>query len=228
MTSLILAIETSASMCSVALVKDGSLIGEVSETLMHGQAARFMALVAQLFSTFSYDIQQVTHVVVNRGPGSFTGIRLGLAAAYGFASAGNIPLLGVTSFQIHRHKGQGNEGPILIALDTRRDDFYTCFYKPHSTDYEWARVVNLEGLKQCINSFKSQKPLTLLTDKNEDIFKEGLTDKQLQVHAQILTAKDGALMADGFLKTSCMRNTFSKEPFYLRPAAVYENPPRSI
>ncbi|MEI8320498.1 MAG: tRNA (adenosine(37)-N6)-threonylcarbamoyltransferase complex dimerization subunit type 1 TsaB [Alphaproteobacteria bacterium] len=204
--TLILSLETSAQMCSVALTDNGNVIAEVSEELSHGQSAVLMDFIGRVFEKSGCKAQQLTHVAVNRGPGSFTGIRLGLAAAYGFSVAGKLPILGLSSFQIHRYLA--GQGAMLIALDTRRDDFYGCFYGEKDVQPQWTKIMTVQDIKG--------EKVQLITDKL-------ISGTQGEFHEKVqqLTAKNGGLAAWHFLQQGKI-DVFSKEPFYLRPAAVYE------
>ena len=140
---LILGIETSASLCSVCLWSERRSVASLTEDVGFGHASVFFDLLERLEGQLAvqpgvqpevqsgvrsnYSLIDLTHVAVTRGPGSFTGIRVGLSIANGMALAGEMPLLGLTVFDVVRHRTQPN-GPVCVALDTKRQDFYTAFY----------------------------------------------------------------------------------------------------
>ena len=120
---IILGIETSSSLCSVCFWSEGRLLASVEKDIGFGHASVFFELLAQLESQSGYALKGASHVAVTRGPGSFTGIRVGLSIAKGISMAGNLPLLGLTVFDVVRY-GLYPKKPVCIALDTKRQDFY--------------------------------------------------------------------------------------------------------
>lgn len=212
--SYILSIETSANNCSVSLMRSGKLIGEVTEYMIHGHAGALIPCIERLWRITSCTPKDITYIAVNRGPGSFTGIRLGLAAAYGFAYAGGLPILGLTSFQLHYCKASPQH-PTIVALDTRRGDFYTCFYQDSNLMEEQAKIMSRTDLSIILATLKG--PLHIISDIPLDI---PLPDKCLHT-LQSLNATDVGKTAHSFLETK-KKNIFSKEPYYLRLPSVFE------
>ena len=94
---LILAFETSAKAASVALFQDGKLLGESYQNtgLTHSQT--LMVMAEDMLKQCGFAAKDVTHVAVAAGPGSFTGVRIGVAAAKGLAWAAGKPCCGVST-----------------------------------------------------------------------------------------------------------------------------------
>ena len=96
---LILAFETSAKAASVALMDDKKLLGESYQNtgLTHSQT--LMVMAEDLLKQCGKTVADVTAVAVAEGPGSFTGVRIGVAAAKGFAWGGELPCYGVSTLE---------------------------------------------------------------------------------------------------------------------------------
>ena len=96
---LILAFETSAKAASVALMQDSKIIGSSYQNtgLTHSQT--LMVMAQDLLSQCGFAPADVSHVAVAAGPGSFTGVRIGVAAAKGFAWGGELPCCGVSTLE---------------------------------------------------------------------------------------------------------------------------------
>lgn len=125
---LILAFETSAKAASVALLEDGKLLGESYQNtgLTHSQTLMVMAenLLAQCGKT----VEDVTAVAVAAGPGSFTGVRIGVAAAKGFAWGREIPCYGVSTLEAMALSLGAYQGYVCPCMDARRNQVYNSVF----------------------------------------------------------------------------------------------------
>ena len=126
---LILAFETSAKACSAALLKDDSLLGEAYQNtgLTHSQTLLVMA--EDLMKQCGVTENDIDAVAVAAGPGSFTGVRIGVAAAKGFAWGREIPCCGVSTLEaMAANLGVWN-GYILPVMDARRQQVYCGLFR---------------------------------------------------------------------------------------------------
>ena len=126
---LILAFETSAKAASVALMDGGKLLGESYQNtgLTHSQT--LMVMAEDLIKTCGYTPQDIQAVAVAAGPGSFTGVRIGVAAAKGFAWGSEIPCYGVSTLEAMALSLGVYEGHVLAAMDARRNQVYTATFQ---------------------------------------------------------------------------------------------------
>ena len=95
----ILSVDTSATAASVALSEEGKLIGEtfINTSLTHSQT--LIPMVEQLLNNTKTEISDIGAIAVNAGPGSFTGVRIGVAAVKGLAFANDIPCVSVSTLE---------------------------------------------------------------------------------------------------------------------------------
>lgn len=128
--ALILNIETSTKTCSVNLSKDGILLDYreiTSEKYVHSE--KLHSLIQETFKSLSIEFQELNAVAVCSGPGSFTGLRIGVASAKGIAFALGIPLISMNSIKImiESFKPESvNKNAILFPMiDARRQEVYT-------------------------------------------------------------------------------------------------------
>lgn len=96
---LILAINTAEAACDVALVRGGDVLAEQREDLLRGQDGRLPELVDEVLASHGATLGDLDRLVVVTGPGSFTGIRIGVAFVRGLALALDIPAIGITSLE---------------------------------------------------------------------------------------------------------------------------------
>ena len=125
---LILAFETSAKAASTALLEDGKLLGESYQNtgLTHSQTLLVMA--QDLLKQCGKTPQDVTAVAVAEGPGSFTGVRIGVAAAKGYAWGKGLPCCGVSTLEAMAESLGLYEGFICPVMDARRSQVYNALF----------------------------------------------------------------------------------------------------
>ncbi|MDO5544314.1 MAG: tRNA (adenosine(37)-N6)-threonylcarbamoyltransferase complex dimerization subunit type 1 TsaB [Eubacteriales bacterium] len=125
---LILAFETSAKAASVALLEDGKLLGEGYQNtgLTHSQT--LMVMAENLLSQCGKTVADVTAAAVAAGPGSFTGVRIGVAAAKGFAWGREIPCYGVSTLEAMALSLGVYQGYICPCMDARRSQVYNAVF----------------------------------------------------------------------------------------------------
>ena len=126
---LILAFETSAKAGSVALLDDQKLLGESYQNtgLTHSQT--LMVMAEDLLKQCGKTVADVTAVAVAEGPGSFTGVRIGVAAAKGFAWGGQIPCFGVSTLEAMAESLGVYDGYVCACMDARRNQVYNGLFK---------------------------------------------------------------------------------------------------
>jgi len=126
----VLAIETSSAYCSVSLFNEATQIAGNTLPLERGHATVLIPMIQDLLKNTHISLHDLTQVAVGRGPGSFTGLRVGMAAAQGISVSLNIPLKTVTTFEaILEMIAPSSRSHALILIDTKRGDFYACIYK---------------------------------------------------------------------------------------------------
>jgi tRNA threonylcarbamoyladenosine biosynthesis protein TsaB len=124
---MILHLETSTKICSVALSKNGELFDFIetsSDQFIHGEALTVM--IDQLLKRNSIDIKSLLAISISLGPGSYTGLRIGLATAKGLSFGLGIPFIGVSSLEslISLARAKHPDATIAAAFDARRDEVF--------------------------------------------------------------------------------------------------------
>ncbi len=120
---LILGIEASGNSASVALVQAQTTLASVTRQDRHGHAGWITEMVDGLLMDASRNFSEISHIAVGCGPGSFTGIRVGLAAAHGYAIGLDIPVFGVSSLASLADGVAANQR-VLALIDTRRGHIF--------------------------------------------------------------------------------------------------------
>ena len=125
---LTLAFETSAKAASVALTENGKLLGEHYQNtgLTHSQT--LMVMAEDLLKQCNKTVSDVTAVAVAEGPGSFTGVRIGVAAAKGFAWGAELPCYGVSTLEAMAESLGIWQGYVCPVMDARRSQVYNALF----------------------------------------------------------------------------------------------------
>ena len=152
---LILAFETSAKAGSVALYRDGRLLGENYQNtgLTHSQTLLKMA--EDMLASCGVTARDVEAVAVAAGPGSFTGVRIGVAAAKGFAWGKELPCCGVSTLEAMAVGLGAYEGYVVPVMDARRSQVYTATFLAEGGQLSRItedRAISLEQLGQELKS----------------------------------------------------------------------------
>ena len=124
----VLAIDTALAACSAAVLDtaNGGLIASESLPMLRGHAEALMPLVARVMKTSGLAFGDLERVVVTTGPGSFTGLRVGISAGRGLGVAINVPVVGVTTLAAYAapYLAEDDQIPVVAAIDARHDHVY--------------------------------------------------------------------------------------------------------
>ena len=161
----ILAFETSAKAASVALLEDGKLVGESYQNtgLTHSQT--LMVMAQDLMNQCGVSVSEVDAVAVANGPGSFTGVRIGVAAAKGFAWGKQLPCYGVSTLEAMAHSLGIWQGYVCPVMDARRNQIYNALFYVNQgeiTRVEADRAIALEDLGAQLKTLEG--PIFLVGD----------------------------------------------------------------
>lgn len=132
MNTLILSIETSTSACSVALHENGHLLGTQLLNKEGSHSKRLTLLIDQLFENCERQMAELAAIAVSVGPGSYTGLRIGLATAKGLCFGLDLPLIAIPTLKILANSYQGVKSSniaLLPMLDARRMEVYSAIYQ---------------------------------------------------------------------------------------------------
>lgn len=129
MAGLVLGIETATALGGVALVSgDGLLLGEITLLGRESHAERIIPAVGELLAFFGAAQDDLAAIAVSRGPGSFTGLRIGLAAAKGLAFSRGLPLFGVPTLETLAANAPPGSGAVCALLNARRGEFFRALF----------------------------------------------------------------------------------------------------
>lgn len=210
----ILNIETSTKNCSVALAKEGETIvcKEIAE-MGYSHAEKLHVFIEEILAEANLKFSDINAIAVSQGPGSYTGLRIGVSAAKGLCYALDIPLIAVDTLEVLASQVAIEEGLIIPMIDARRMEVYSAIF---DKNHQKIRDTKAEILTE--ESF---------SDMNETIYFVGDSSQK----AKTLLQKDNFVFVDDVIYPSAKQMTkksytlFTKnrfedvayfEPFYLK------------
>ena len=177
---IVLGIDTSTQVNTIALLKDGQLLCETVLNTNKNHSQRLMPMIDVLLKEAELEIENIDGVAVASGPGSFTGLRIGMTTGKALAWSLSKPIVGIPTLDGIAFNVQGVTGTICPILNARRNQVYTALYKMDKGELErisdYVAVEPLELIKQ----LQSHEQVTLLGDGVEEfasVFAEGLGDR---------------------------------------------------
>ena len=221
--ALILGIETATSVCSVALVQDGKLLSIRESVGARDHSAALTTYVAEVITEARLSFQQLDAIAISIGPGSYTGLRIGVSSAKGLCYALDKPLIAIDTLkslawqalQKCRKEGKDTENAFLVPmLDARRMEVYTAIFNQNLeiiepvnahvvTEDSFAQYTAKEiiyfgdGASKCISVFES---------KSNYIFLENIT----------LSGNAVCMLAENEYRDNNFADVAYCEPFYLK------------
>ncbi len=120
----ILAIESACRGCSVALMRDGNIIAYVRDDQPSRQAAQLVPMIERIMRDAQCSFSDLARIAVSVGPGSFTGIRIGLATACGIGFAANVPVVGISTLAAMAAAVESDCASVLAVLEAGKGEVY--------------------------------------------------------------------------------------------------------
>lgn len=155
---IILAIDTSGADCAACIYDSAAdvVLGEVTEAIGKGHAERLMDIIEGALQQAAVSLDQVERIAVTIGPGSFTGIRVGVAAARGFALSLGVEAVGITTLETvaaayqQSHAGE----PVAVAFDAKRNEVYLQMFDADGAPQSEPAILLLDDAKATVGGFE--------------------------------------------------------------------------
>ena len=213
--ALILSIETATTNCSVSLSKQGkTLVLKEDYDKSYSHAERLHVYIDAVLKEANINSKQLNAIAVSKGPGSYTGLRIGVSAAKGFCFALDRPLISVPTLDGLAHQIKVNDGVIVPMLDARRMEVYSAIF---DSDFNQIRATEAQILDE--KSFEDylekgkvyfigngvEKTKTLINHSNAIFIEDKLP-----------SANEMSMLAFNKYKISDTEDVAYFEPFYLK------------
>ncbi|MBO1628400.1 tRNA (adenosine(37)-N6)-threonylcarbamoyltransferase complex dimerization subunit type 1 TsaB [Bacillus arachidis] len=216
----VLAIDTSNYVMGVSLIDGNIVVGEIITNLTKNHSVRLMPAVEQLLKECSVKPKELDKIVVAAGPGSYTGVRIGVTVAKTLAWSLQIPIVGVSSLEVVAANGSNFEGVICPLFDGRRGQIYTGLYtykEEQLSSIEEDRIVLIVDWLQMLKD-KGQPVLFIGNDveQHKETIVEYLGDQAVFASCTKNNPRPSELAFLGLQKEEQSVHTFV--PSYLRLA----------
>lgn len=168
----ILSIETSNKICSVAILEDKNLIKkiELNNGLTHSET--LMPLIKQILEETKLSLYNIDLLVCDIGPGSFTGIRIGIATVKAFTDSLNIPSVGISSLEGLAYNIK-NEGLICSLIDCKNYNCYYSLYELKNNTYTLLEEPKADSVENCLNYLNYKYSNSVITFNGDvSLYKE--------------------------------------------------------
>ena len=214
--ALFLAIETTTKNCSVALFKNNVLIDfyeEVSDKYMH--AERLTLFIFDLLNNNSVKFNDIEAVIISKGPGSYTGLRIGVGTAKGICYALNLPLISVPTLKaMAYHMAKDKEYDFYCPMiNSRSSEFFSALY-----DIKNNEIISTKSAEMNISNYDLYKNKKILFfGQNIDVFKNKIDKKNIFFKCNVFpTAKNLGEIGYINYKKEMFEDLAYFEPFYLK------------
>ncbi len=222
----ILNIETSTTNCSVSLSKEGeTLFLKEDYSNNYSHAERLHVFIENVLHEAQIDRNEIDAIAVSKGPGSYTGLRIGVSAAKGLAFALDIPLISISTLEALARQVDIRSGFIVPMIDARRMEVYSAIF---DASYEMVREIKAEILTT--SSFESElkenkvyfigngveKTKGLITHSNANFIEHKLP-----------SAKEMSMLAYSKYKKNDIEDVAYFEPYYLKDFVAIKAKPKA-
>lgn len=219
----ILALETSAKAVSAAVAEDGKILaaGYQDTGLTHSRT--LMPIVEHLLQNTGLTMADIGAVAVAAGPGSFTGIRIGVSAAKGLAFAADKPAIGVSTLAAMARNAAFADGLIVCAMDARRNQIYNALFEARDGALTRLTPDRAIGLAELAEELRSDpRPKMVVGDGARlccsHLTAAGIPCRLAPPHLVMQNAMSVALEAEVLAAAGGLVSPQALEPVYLRPA----------
>jgi tRNA threonylcarbamoyl adenosine modification protein YeaZ len=150
----VLAIDTAGVDCSTAVfdASEGRILAEITERIGKGHAERLMAMIDEVLDAAQVPLSAIGRIGVTIGPGSFTGIRVGVAAARGFALSLPAECVGIVTLEAmaRAHLAIDPSTPVVAAIDAKRSEIYAQAFGTDGRPLTEPHILSLDGLRDLV------------------------------------------------------------------------------
>lgn len=214
--AVILCLETSTTNCSVSIAKNGEVVvAREHNDVNYSHSENLHKFIKEALKDASFLLSDINAIAVSMGPGSYTGLRIGVSAAKGLCYALDVPLISISTLQALACQVKTDSGYIIPILDARRMEVYSAVFDRHHQEFRRIKAEIIDD-----NSFQEfiSKDKTYLIGPGAEKCKTVLNHPNIIFLDDILmpSSKEMAYLAEEKYRTGDFEDVAYFEPYYLK------------
>ena len=218
---LVLSVDSSYSTAPCALIKDDKILAEINLNDKKQHSVILMRLIDSILKEYEIDINDIDAFIISRGPGSFTGLRIGMATLKGLAFASKKPLISVSTLDALAYNSISFQGIICPIMDALRDNIYTCLYKNENNNLTPLIKEQCLNINELVTILKEQTlPIIFVGDgvaKHKEFLQENIPNSFFAPnHSNFPKASSVGELGIKKINDGVIENIDSINPIYLR------------
>lgn len=218
---LVLSVDSSYSTATCALIKDDKILAEINLNDKKQHSVILMRLIDSILKEYEIDINDIDAFIISRGPGSFTGLRIGMATLKGLAFASKKPLISVSTLDALAYNSISFKGIICPIMDALRDNIYTCLYKNENNNLTPLIKEQCLNINELVTILKEQTlPIIFVGDgvaKHKEFLQENIPNSFFAPnHSNFPKASSVGELGIKKINDGVIENIDSINPIYLR------------
>ncbi len=216
--SYILNLETSSKNCSVSLLKGDKILNVIEkEDDSYRHSELLTSFIDQILSKEKISIGALSAVSVSKGPGSFTGLRIGFSVAKGLCFPHNIPIIGINSLKILALSHKPEKGEYILSLiHDKNDSFYLMLLDSDYNEVEKPSVALID--ENFMNKYENIDSLSIVC--NTESIKKIINSKSIKIHINSISAKHMGYMSKENFDKKNFEDLAYFEPMYIKKPYV--------
>ncbi|OEK09182.1 tRNA (adenosine(37)-N6)-threonylcarbamoyltransferase complex dimerization subunit type 1 TsaB [Flavivirga aquatica] len=226
MSLYILNIETATTNCSVSLSKDGNtIVLKEDNDKSYSHAERLHVYIDTVLKEANITSADIKAIAISKGPGSYTGLRIGVSAAKGLCFALDKPLISISTLEALAHQVICDDGVIVAMLDARRMEVYSAIF---DSNHNQIRETQAQILEE--NTFSDYLELGKVyfigngVEKTKDLIQH---PNAIFIEDKLPSANEMGLLANNKYKKSDTEDVAYFEPYYLKDFVALKPKPKS-
>jgi tRNA threonylcarbamoyladenosine biosynthesis protein TsaB len=226
---IVLGIETATAVCGAAIVENGQVRAERSVEAQQVHSQKIMGLIDEVLRSTQLLLQRIDGIAISIGPGSFTGLRIGLSTAKGLAFALGKPVTAVSTLEALalnalRHANVNERALILPMIDARRDEVYAASYRQRKDGHEEVVPARAVELRELYEMLEGEELVVFAGDATEKFFRFVVATHSDQSQRFIRLPKEQAvcsaaavgILGERQLERGVRSDVASLEPLYVK------------
>lgn len=217
----ILCLDSATEAAACAVIEDNKLLGEIIINYKKQHSVILMTIIDNILKQTNTSINTIDGFVVSKGPGSFTGLRIGMATVKGLSQGTNKPFISISSLDALAYNMAYTEGIICPILDALRNNVYTALYTFEDNKLKRLTEYMVISMDELLDLLKAKSSPTCFIGDAVPIFKEKIQNSLLNVmfaptHLNVVRASSLGELGFMALSNGSHDNLYSCAPLYIR------------